>query len=351
MGQPLGRDLDGSLPDAGADAGVTTLDAGTDAAPRDAGPGDAGTDSAVGTCDGTETRQIPCERCGMRAQRCSGGMWVDDGACLMQGECVPGETETGAVCGLCGEEGRTCSATCTWPSFTCVEDATRCDYYVYPEGGTGWSAYRFRPHVSAPSTPIRAAVPLDGTREALVLTDTTWHRLRRGCEPGVNACWVDSGARTDLMPELGTDAVLYATEVPSAFRGDGFQGVDIATATEDHRYRWEVATETLIFDTTNPAPTGSPSTPDRGTTRTTFTVLGNVDGWVSATCGTPPAVPPDYIATIEASEVFVFAPGADCLTFHQEPYTSFGPFAESGAPPLSRVATTFHREGLTVLTP
>ena len=75
-------------------------------------------------CDctaGTPARTIPCARCGMQRQTCTGGTWVDDGACEGAGACDPGSTEMGAACG-CGTQRRSCTSACEWTDFVCVGD-------------------------------------------------------------------------------------------------------------------------------------------------------------------------------------------------------------------------------------
>lgn len=78
--------------------------------------------TAPTSCDcepGAPPRTIPCMRCGLQRQVCSGGRWVDDGPCTGAGPCSPGEVGTGGACGNCGTERRTCGMDCTWGPWAC----------------------------------------------------------------------------------------------------------------------------------------------------------------------------------------------------------------------------------------
>ncbi|MCB9596333.1 MAG: hypothetical protein H6719_26660 [Sandaracinaceae bacterium] len=269
--------------------------------------------------------------------------------CDLPTACVAGAVEETDDCGRCGARTRFCNSSCVWTDFECIEHDDRCDYWLHPDGATGWTGYRLRASAFGPSTPIRAAVPLDGTEDALVFTSTTFHRLRRTCEPGVTECWVESGPLSAMFPEVGGDPILYANDVPAAYRGDGFEGIDLIGMANGYRYRYEVATRMITHTSTDPTPVPGPGEPVRATVRAAFTVLGNAAGWLTAPCGTPPAVPTDYIASVAATDVYVFAPDAGCLSYFHAPYATFGPFGAPGAPPLARVGAAFHRGGLFIL--
>jgi len=314
--------------DRGRFDGSTGTDAG---APRDAGRRDAGGVDA-GRPD---------------AGRPDAGPPAPDAGCPGAPECTPGIVETGDVCGACGVQTRACDATCAWEPFACVEDPDRCDYWVHD--GASWAGYTMRDSTDAPTEPILAAFPLDGTSDALVLTNTSFHRLARNCVPGTTECWIASGARSSIFPEVGTDAIRWADDIPQAFRGDAYQGVDLRSATFDYRYLYEVATGTFTHDVTGMV-TGGGMGPARADIRAAYTILDGFGGWLSASCGDPtPMAVEDYIATIEASDVFVFTPGEGCGWIGQTPYASFAPFDEPGAPPIERVGAAFHRDRLHVL--
>jgi len=104
------NELDGGalpLDDAGRpDAGVAAVDAGA----PDAGGTDGGTDA------GTDA--------GLDAGR------PDAGAC---GVCVPGASETGAACGMCGTERRSCAGDCTWGAWACEGEGVCMDGEVDTE--------------------------------------------------------------------------------------------------------------------------------------------------------------------------------------------------------------------------
>jgi len=205
-----------------------------------------------------------------------------------------------------------------------------------------------RDPTDAPTEPILAAFPLDGTSDALVLTNTSFHRLARGCVPGVSECWIASGPRASIFPEVGTDAIRWADDIPQSFRGDELQGVDLRSATFDYRYLYEVSTGTFTHDVTGMV-TGGGMGPVRADIRASYTILDGFGGWLSATCGDPAAPVEDYIATVEATDVFVFTPGDGCGWIQQTGYASFAPFDEAGAPPIDRIGAAFHRESLHVL--
>lgn len=310
---------------------------------RDAGP-DAAVDAAAATDAGRDGGLDAGFDAGTDA-----GYDAGPSMCDLPTACMAGAIEETDDCGRCGVMTRTCNASCVWTDFACVEDPDRCDYWVHPDGATGWSGYRLGPSAFAPASPVRAAMPIDGTEEALVLTDTTIHRLRWTCEPGVTPCWVASAPIATWFPELAGATVRYANDIPAVYRGDGIEGIDLITDANDYRYEYEVATTTNTHVATNPAPASMAGALDRTRGRGSFSVLGNAAGWLAAPCGDPPTVPTDYIATIEATDVFIYAPAAGCGAYHRALYSSFGPFAEPGAPPIARVGAAFHRGGLFVL--
>lgn len=91
--------------------------------------------------DGDPPRTIPCERCGTQRQVCMGGRWVDDGVCA-SGECSPGETRSGGVCGdRCGTLMQVCQMDCTWGGDTCSGEGAcvpgTFDMDMQPCGGCG----------------------------------------------------------------------------------------------------------------------------------------------------------------------------------------------------------------------
>lgn len=92
-------------------------DAGTDDA---AVVDDSGTDAAVVESCTTigATRVGPCgTRCGMASQQCSTAMvWENTSACIMEGECSAGTSET-RLTDRCAEETRLCTSTCTWSAW------------------------------------------------------------------------------------------------------------------------------------------------------------------------------------------------------------------------------------------
>src|SRR5690606_16115037 len=80
------------------------------------------------TCNCTvgESREIPCERCGLQEQACnSQGIWEDIGGRGNMGECEAGDERIGGACGMCGQELQRCSAACQWESPT-REDQGEC---------------------------------------------------------------------------------------------------------------------------------------------------------------------------------------------------------------------------------
>jgi len=81
--------------------------------------------TAPTTCDceaGAPPRMLDCGMCGTQRQVCSDGAWVDDGACMGEGPCGPGDVDMGSTCGRCGREERRCNADCTWGAWTCVDE-------------------------------------------------------------------------------------------------------------------------------------------------------------------------------------------------------------------------------------
>ena len=293
----------------------------------DAGDDDAGFDAAVPSDDG--------------------GYDAGPSMCDLLPSCRAGTMEETDECGRCGVLTRVCNESCVWTEYTCVEDAERCDFWVRPDEGTEWSGYRLRDNAFAPTEPIRAAVPIDGSEDALVITDTMVHRFRLTCDPEASPCWAGSSPIATWFPELA-GVVRYASDVPAEYRGDGIEGIDLTTDANDYRYEYEVATGIRRHVGTTPATPPPPDTADRTLSRASYTVLGNAGGWLTATCGSPATVPSSYIATIEATHVYVFAPGPGCGAFHNARYTSFAPFDEPGAPPIHRVAAALHRDALYV---
>jgi len=304
-------------------------------------------------CSGSETRDIPCEMCGLQGQMCVDNTWTSVGECTRQGPCSPGEMELGSACGRCGIQTRTCTDSCSWSDWSCVEDEARCNYWVLPGGAAEWRGYWLTDEsIHAPGGAVRAAAPLDGVDEALVVTDSSYHVLDPACVPRVTEpCWLRSGPLSELFPEVGGDTILWINNIPEAYRGDGKQGLDLSSATTDYRYERTVATGEITHVSTGmPAAWTDPDAPDRPTVRAAFSELGNVSGWVDAMCDAPTsAVPEDYIATIDATDVAIFAPGEGCGQLHREPYATFPPFTLSGAPPLSTIGAAFFRSGLYIL--
>lgn len=88
----------------------------------DSGRGDSGPE----TC-GTEgmTRTAACGNCGLESQSCTAGFWVGDGACLAQGMCAAGATES-RFSGMCQQERRICDSTCAWRDWTPVGSPGAC---------------------------------------------------------------------------------------------------------------------------------------------------------------------------------------------------------------------------------
>ena len=81
--------------------------------------------NAPATCDcteGTPPRELDCGMCGRQRQICSGGAWVDDGACMTAGECSPGDVDMGPLCGNCGRQERRCGMDCRWGAWSCVDE-------------------------------------------------------------------------------------------------------------------------------------------------------------------------------------------------------------------------------------
>ncbi|MDQ3035114.1 MAG: hypothetical protein M3Y87_22095, partial [Myxococcota bacterium] len=263
-----------------------------------------------------------------------------------------GAVETGADCGQCGIERRTCSDACSWPAWECAELADRCDYWVLGAGRTEWTGYRLPDSPFAPAAPIRAALALDGSSDAMVLTDTTYHLLRRSCVPRAGGeCWIASGSRDALFSQASGHALLFVTDVPEAFRMDGLQGIDLLTADTTLRYVRDVATGEITFVSTAPAEAWTgPGAPVRTDVRATWTDVGNTERWLDAPCGTPTAsIPTAFVGYVARDTVHFFTPAEGCGYYHQAPYSSFAPFALPGAPPAARVGGAYYRSGFFVL--
>jgi len=76
-------------------------------------------------CEAGQTRaDQPCGNCrlGLQDERCEGGTWVPDGACVGAGACAPGTTRP-ATCTECGVGEDTCLPDCTWEIGPCEPDA------------------------------------------------------------------------------------------------------------------------------------------------------------------------------------------------------------------------------------
>ncbi len=120
----LGACGDGAGVDGGSsDAGVVGVDAGG----SDGGT-DAGTDAGPERCPTPgEMRVGPCGFCGMGTEQCSAaGVWEPVSACLGEGECGAGATETMAL-DRCGEQQRICLATCEWTDWETTTPVGECE--------------------------------------------------------------------------------------------------------------------------------------------------------------------------------------------------------------------------------
>lgn len=65
-------------------------------------------------------RVVDCGNCGMVSERCTGGLWQPQSACLGQGECAAAAVETGAL-PLCGEQQRLCDTMCAWSDWSVTQ--------------------------------------------------------------------------------------------------------------------------------------------------------------------------------------------------------------------------------------
>ena len=71
-------------------------------------------------CLAGQTQTEACGSCGTRTRSCTAGCsWGSWSACSGGGVCTPGQTQT-ASCGDCGTKSRTCNSSCNWGSYgTC----------------------------------------------------------------------------------------------------------------------------------------------------------------------------------------------------------------------------------------
>lgn len=121
-----GTDADAGGTDAGTDAGGT--DAGTDAGRPDGGP--------CGVCvPGTSESGVGCGMCGTQRRTCQADCTWGAWACEGEGVCMPGEIDAQMQsCGTCGTgmqtRTRTCQSSCAWGAFgdwgTCTGDGPCC---------------------------------------------------------------------------------------------------------------------------------------------------------------------------------------------------------------------------------
>ncbi|MCA9656764.1 MAG: hypothetical protein KC486_00330 [Myxococcales bacterium] len=133
------------------------------------------------------------------------------------GECVPGTSEEGEVCG-CGFELRKCQDDCTWSDWVCEgEDA--CGLWALPAGAGAWVEVRWDAIANpdhAPSSAVEAAFGADATAIGVVLTHDTFHILD---VPG--RTWTNSGPRSALFPEAEGVTFVAAYSVNLGLVGNG----------------------------------------------------------------------------------------------------------------------------------
>lgn len=77
-------------------------------------------------CTAGQMRTVACEMCGMQPQRCSSsGMFENDGVCLYQGPCRPGDVEDDMR--FCGHRRRLCGSDCQWLDWDVVRMPGVCE--------------------------------------------------------------------------------------------------------------------------------------------------------------------------------------------------------------------------------
>ncbi len=132
---PSGVDMDGDGVDASSDCDDANPSVGSSAERGCSSSCGEGVERCTGgvwetctaplTCDcvdGSAPRMLDCGMCGQQRQVCSGGAWVDDGACMGSGPCSPGDVDMGATCGNCGRQERHCGSDCQWGPWACVDE-------------------------------------------------------------------------------------------------------------------------------------------------------------------------------------------------------------------------------------
>ena len=81
-----------------------------------------GSNCVAGKCQCSGSSSASCGNCGIKTRTCnSDGSWSDWSACMGEGECAPGSTQT------CTNGTQTCSSNCQWGSCACNSSSTMCN--------------------------------------------------------------------------------------------------------------------------------------------------------------------------------------------------------------------------------
>lgn len=401
-----------------ADNGPAPLDNGptdTGPAPLDAGPApvdvpmppaDTGTrcgglnEPCCGTaCAGSAVcLSGRCVACGSEGERCcaggacAGGTACDGALCRACGRvgalCCPGELCTaGSVCanGRCDadadrdgvpasldcddndpQRSPNVAERCNGRDDNCnqiADEGDTCGLWFLPRGATAWQAFARdvgreqvppRPSPHAPALPVRAAVDIESLGLAYVLTDTTFHLLDLGTR-----AWVDSGPRTQLLPESAGASLVTAYTVP-AHHGDPTgmnEGVVLHFRDRVLHYQFALASRAMRFTRRDPiAPWTGTHAPSLDRVRLCWLDLQNSEGWITQNPASfcPPGTTTDtrvgpYFAMITDTAVHTADAGYCFQWIATVPHSTFPPFRLPGAPAPAALGATWHRGGVWAL--
>ncbi len=349
-GLPLTEDCDDANPSVGSEASRPCDDVrcGPGSGTERCTSGSWGACEASCACSPGETQSETCGNCGTRVDVCEEGSFTP-GRCVGEGPCAPGETQTGDPCGRCGVQQRSCSPTCGWSDWRCVEPPSGCWLWRWDPAG-GWQGYTMPEAASplAPSAPILAAFDVEERAEAWLLTASTYHVLQLG-----DLSWVAAG---DLIGPASPFPGFTGTPVGafniSASRSGGPEQAIVAVEGE-LAFVYEVldvdARTWRLVSTAEPPRDDpfwtSPGAPAWTAIQAGWFARDNPNGWVTrlpSGCGAQLA-DVTYQVILSATHAHVYVAGCGFLDTPL-PLAGFGPFTTPNGPPTNTLGATFYRE-------
>lgn len=234
----------------------------------------------------------------------------------------------------------------------CESDPSACIAWHLPTGGESWAAYPADDQPHAPTEPAQAGFDIETFQLAYVLTASGFHVLDM-----TSAEWVQSGARTDLFPELGKNVVLRANAVPGYWAEahgaePGIVRLRIASATTEYVYDYNRNDDTFTFFE------ASLDFPRWNLDHINAVALADIDaawadvsngpGWVfedvSLGCPDESGVVGPYLGIASSGMVFKKL-SIPCFGFlPPQPFQEFAPFELPAAPPSDVVHAAAYNE-------